>query len=72
MRSREEVEQELQTINKAIFAIVSGAQSYTVGSRSVTKASLAELRKMRGELMSELFAIDNGGSCIAPIGWPGP
>ena len=44
MRNFEEVQQELDEVNAAISAIVRGAQSYTIGSRSVTKASLAELR----------------------------
>ena len=71
MRSIEEVEQELAEVNAAISAIVRGAQSYTVGSRSVTKASLAELRALRGELMAELAAIENGGSCGRLVGWVG-
>lgn len=72
MRSREEVEQEIQQVRAARMAIITGAQSYTVGSRSVTHASLAELDKILTGLEAELFAIDNGGSCLRPIGWPGP
>ena len=71
MRAIEEVEKELAEVTAAISAIVRGAQSYTIGSRSVTKASLAELRKLRDELMAELAVIENGGSCGRLIGWPG-
>jgi hypothetical protein len=71
MRAFEEVQQELDEVNAAILAIVRGAQSYTIGSRSVTKASLAELRTLRGDLQSELAEIENGGSRARLIGWAG-
>ena len=71
MRPFEEIQQELDEVNAAISAIVRGAQSYTVGSRSVTKASLAELRTLRGDLQAELAAVENGGSRAVLIGWPG-
>lgn len=71
MRPYEEVQQELDEVNAAISAIVRGAQSYTIGSRSVTKASLAELRSLRGDLRSEVAEIQNGGSFGRVVGWPG-
>lgn len=71
MRPFEEIQQELDEVNAAISAIVRGAQSYTVGSRSVTKASLAELRTLRGDLQAELAAVENGGSRAVLIGWAG-
>lgn len=71
MRTIEEVQQELAEVNAAISAIVKGAQSYTIGSRSVTKASLAELRSLRNELVGELAELENGGSCGRPVGWIG-
>jgi hypothetical protein len=71
MRTAEEIRQELDEVNAAISAIVRGAQSYTVGSRSVTKASLAELRALRGDLQAELVTTENGGSRAVLIGWAG-
>lgn len=71
MRTAEEVQTELAEVNAAISAIVRGAQSYTMGSRSVTKASLAELRSLRNELTGELDQILNGGSFGRLVGWAG-
>ena len=71
MRSREEVEQEIEQIRAARMAVITGAQSYTVGSRSVTKASLAELDKILGDLEAELEIIDNGGCMGHLVGWGG-
>jgi hypothetical protein len=71
MRTSEEIHQELDEVNAAISAIVRGAQSYTIGSRSVTKASLAELRSLRGGLQMELTEIENGGSRGVLVGWSG-
>lgn len=56
MRTIEEVQKELAEVNAAISAIVTGAQSYTVGSRSLTRASLAELRRLKDDLLAELEA----------------
>ena len=53
------------------MAIITGAQSYTVGSRSVTHANLAELDKLLGELEAELEMIDNGGCMGHLVGWCG-
>jgi hypothetical protein len=71
MRAFDEVRQELDEVNAAISAIVRGAQSYTIGSRSVTKASLAELRSLRGDLQMELTEIENGGTRSVLVGWVG-
>jgi hypothetical protein len=37
--------QELADVNTAIRTILGGAQSYTIGTRSLTRANLAELRE---------------------------
>ena len=71
MRTAEEVQAELAEVSAAISAIVRGAQSYTMGSRSVTKASLAELRSLRNDLTAELEEIRNGGCIGHLVGWPG-
>ena len=41
----------LVAVNAAIYAIVSGKQSYQVGEASFTFADLGKLREMRKELM---------------------
>ena len=58
---------------KAEAAILEGAQSYTIGSRHLTRADLAEIRKMINNLedgVDELEAEVSGGSrrkCIRVI-----
>lgn len=58
---------------KAEQAILEGAQSYTIGSRTLTRAELAEIRKMITTLedgIDELEAEAAGGSrrkCIRVI-----
>lgn len=51
------------------MAIVTGAQSYTIGSRSVTKANLAELRNLKKDLISEIAAQQGMGTRV--VGWIG-
>ena len=58
---------------KAEAAILDGAQSYSIGSRHLTRADLAEIRKMITTLedgIDELEAQTSGGSrrkCIRVI-----
>jgi len=52
--------EELKDVNAAIKTILSGAQSYTIGSRSLTRANLAELRKWKKELEDEIAALSGG------------
>lgn len=58
---------------KAEAAILEGAQSYSIGSRHLTRADLAEIRKMMKEIedaIDELEAQLAGGSrrkCIRVI-----
>lgn len=58
---------------KAEAAILEGAQSYTIGSRHLTRADLAEIRKMISTLedgIDELESQVSGGSrrkCIRVI-----
>lgn len=69
MRTIEEAELALQQVDAAILAIATGAQSYTVGSRSVTKANLAELRKLKLDLVSEIGMLQGGATRV--VGWRG-
>jgi hypothetical protein len=46
----------LVLVNAAITAILTGAQSYTIAGRSLTRADLAELREWRSELQTEIAA----------------
>lgn len=43
----------LETIDKAIQAILLGGQSYAIGSRNLTRADLKELYKMRQDLAAQ-------------------
>lgn len=47
-------EQQLAEINKAIYAVLAGGQSYSIGSRSLTRADLSLLKQMREELEAEI------------------
>jgi hypothetical protein len=47
-------EQQLAEVNKAIYAVLAGGQSYTIGSRSLTRADLSLLKEMREELEAEI------------------
>ncbi len=47
-------EQDLENVENAIRAIATGAVSYTINGRSVTKANLADLKNWRAEIMREL------------------
>jgi hypothetical protein len=52
--------QELADVNAAIKMILGGAQSYTIGSRSLTRANLTELRKWKKELEDEIATLSGG------------
>lgn len=44
----------LTLVEYAIAHLLAGGQSYSIGSRTVTKANLAELREWRKELKAEV------------------
>ena len=46
--------EQLDAVNNAILALVSGARSYTIAGRSVTKEDLTQLREWRRELQQEV------------------
>jgi hypothetical protein len=53
--------EELAQIDAAITAILCGAQSYTIGSRSLTRADLNTLYK-RKDMLEDLITALSGGS----------
>lgn len=44
----------LEQVNQAISAILLTGQSYTIGSRSLTRANITELRKLKADLEAEV------------------
>lgn len=48
-------ENQLQTVNEAIYAILKGGQSYRIGTRQLQRADLAMLNKMKTQLEAELM-----------------
>lgn len=48
--------EQLAEVNKAIYAVLAGGQSYTIGTRSLTRADLSLLKQMREELEAEITA----------------
>lgn len=49
----------LAEVNKAIYNVLVGGQSYQIGSRKLTRADLAQLYEMRDELTAEVAADDS-------------
>ncbi|MBR1728517.1 MAG: hypothetical protein IJ728_03225 [Selenomonadaceae bacterium] len=43
---------------RAEEAILNGAQSYTIGNRSLTRANLSEIRKMIDDLQEEIESLE--------------
>ena len=56
------VREQLENINEASYNSRAGGESYTLGSRSRTRADLATLSAERNRLESQL---DGGGSLLA-------
>lgn len=57
----DELKTMLEEVNNAIVKVLQG-QSYSLGSRSVTRADLAELRDFRKELEAEISALEESGT----------
>lgn len=55
----------LNDIETAIHAIMVTGQSYKIGTRSLTRADLAELRKMRTALQNEIAAAEEASGGLA-------
>jgi len=69
----EEKRELLAEVNAAIKKVLAG-QSYSLGSRTVTRVNLKELRAFRRELEAEIEALEENGTTkrrfkrIVPIG----
>lgn len=59
-QDRQTLAQRLLEVDTAIHAVLLGGQSYKLGTRSVTRADLALLRKMRDDLAAQLQQEGNG------------
>lgn len=58
--SEEMTKQQLyEEVDKAIYSILVGGQSYKIGSRSLTRANITELRKLRADLAAEIAVEGN-------------
>lgn len=51
----------LAQVDKALTAVMVGGQSYKIGSRSLTRANLTELRKLRADLAAQVAEEENTG-----------
>lgn len=51
----------LEEVNTAITKVLVAGQSYTLGSRRLTRADLSLLREMQKELQAEVAAGENTG-----------
>jgi len=54
-------EEQLAEVNKAIYSVLAGGQSYTIGSRSLTRADLSLLKQMREELEAQITSETSSG-----------
>lgn len=52
-----------EEVDKAIYSILVGGQSYKIGSRSLTRANITELRKLRSDLATEI-AVEGKSSLL--------
>ena len=65
--------EQLEAVDEAILKVLSG-QSYSLGSRTVTRADLKQLRLFRKELEADIEALEANGTTrrrfkrIVPIG----
>lgn len=55
----------LKKVKEEIYAIATTGQSYTIGSRSLTRANLTELRNMKNELEAQIAAEENDSPLFA-------
>jgi len=59
----------LTEVETAISQLVTGAKSYTIAGRTVTKTDLKELRAWRSELKQEIGQAE-GGAARTYMGFP--
>ena len=55
------VKEQLEEVDSAISAVLNGAQSYKIGSRSVQRADLKELYKIKNDLKAQLAQENSSG-----------
>jgi hypothetical protein len=71
--NEESLLKELSEIERAVSAIVTGGQAYSLnsggGSRSVTMADYAALIKRKQEILYELSCIQGGMAQTITLGW---
>lgn len=51
----------LAQVDEAIAAVLAGGQSYKLGSRSLTRADLAQLRALRDDLAAQAAQEESSG-----------
>lgn len=56
MEGFESKEEQLATVNEAIYKIMVGGQSYKIGTKQLTRADLNTLLQMQSQLRAELAA----------------
>ena len=61
MEERLKPAERLAQVDEAIAAVLAGGQSYKLGSRSLTRADLAQLRALRDDLAAQAEREDGGG-----------
>lgn len=54
----------LEQVNAAISAIAVGGQSYSIGSRSLTRANLSELRATKADLEARIAAAERSDTLL--------
>ena len=55
----------LKEVNNAIKVVASTGVSYKIGSRSIQRSSLGELKNLRAELAAEIATAENNGDLFA-------
>ena len=69
VRSQKELEEltpkeMLAAVNKAIYTITVGGQSYSIGSRSLTRADLSTLMQLKNSLISGIESENVSGDAL--------
>lgn len=57
----------LQLYREAEKQILSGAQSYSIAGRSLTRANLGEIQKMISQLEADVRALETRGTTRRPV-----
>lgn len=57
--------EQLSQVNDAISAVLKTGQSYSIGSRTLTRANITELRHLKAELEAEIAQEENNSSLFS-------